>query len=72
MSIVTVKDLPLNEEMDSDDTATVQGGRMPIKTLPPQVTYPKSINPVGPWNDSLTQDVLDASLAQSEAAGEAY
>ena len=70
--MTTIKDLPFNEEMDSDDTAAVHGGRMPIKTLPPQVVYPHSINPVGPWNDSLTGDILDASLAQSEAAGEAY
>jgi len=72
MSNVTIKDLPRSEKMDSNDMATVEGGRMPIKTLPPQVTYPKSINPVGPWNDSLTGDILDASLAESEAAGEAY
>jgi len=67
-----IKDLPRNEEMDSDDMATVEGGRMKIKTAPQQVVLPTSINPVGPWNDSLVGDILDASLAESEAAGEAY
>jgi hypothetical protein len=67
-----IKDLPRNEQMDSDDMAAIEGGRMKIKTLPPQVVLPTSINPVGPWNDSVVGDVLDAALAQSEAAGEAY
>jgi len=72
MSNPTIKDLPFNDEMDSGDMAAIEGGRMKIKTLPTQVVLPTSINPVGPWNDSLVGDILDASLAQSEAAGEAY
>ncbi|MGO8855912.1 MAG: hypothetical protein ACLQO1_09410 [Steroidobacteraceae bacterium] len=63
----TIEDLPRNDEMDSDAMAATLGGRMKIKGAPVQVVYPKSINPVGPWNDSLTQDILDASLAESES-----
>lgn len=62
----TIENLPRNEEMDSDAMAAIQGGRMKIKGAPPQLGYPKTINPVGTWNDSLTQDILDASLAESE------
>jgi hypothetical protein len=48
----TIKDLPRNEEMDSDDMAATQGGRMRIPGLyRQQVALPVAIDPVGPWND---------------------
>ena len=53
MQSLLIKDLPHNEELDSNAMATIQGGRMKIRSLPPQTVVPTSIDPIGPWNDFI-------------------
>jgi hypothetical protein len=56
MQSLPIKDLPLNEEMDSNAMATIQGGRMKIpgSSVHNQVVLPKSsIDSYGPFNDFI-------------------
>jgi hypothetical protein len=53
MQSLPIKDLPLNEELDSNAMATIQGGRKKILGLHTPIAPPSIIDPVGPWNDFL-------------------
>jgi hypothetical protein len=72
MSNVTIKDLPRKEEMDSNDMAAIEVGRMVIPP-PPALAALSSLGtanfggPNGPWNDkfdSPVQDILDTFPAE--------
>jgi len=67
-----IKDLPRDEEMDSDAMATTEGGRMKIPPSPAQAAL-SSLGtalfggPNGPWNgqyDSPVEDILDTFPAE--------
>jgi hypothetical protein len=62
---LTIKDLPFSIGMDSSDMAATRGGRKPLLTRPASPSVPQAINPLGPWNDSLVEDILDAALDQA-------
>ena len=54
MQTLTINDLPLSEELNSNAMTAIRGGRMKIPGLPrPQVVAPSIIDPTGPWNDFI-------------------
>jgi hypothetical protein len=55
METLTIKDLPLNEEIDSNDMAAIEGGRMkPLGSHPPLIGPPTIIEgTISVWNDFI-------------------
>jgi hypothetical protein len=70
MQNLPIKDLPLNEEMDSDTMAAIQGGRMKIPGLNGANTaLPWYYNPKQNLGGELLDDTSDSSDDALNPAG---